>query len=57
MRRIGEPSVRRKNVASSQAKSVVSRWPVSPARASKSGRLLRWANLFQGQASWQSSQP
>jgi hypothetical protein len=34
-----------------------SSWPLPSPRASKSGSGLRCANLFHGQASWQSSQP
>ena len=57
MRRIAEPSVRRRKAASSQAQSSSSELPDRPSRGSKSARLLRTANLFQGQTSWQSSQP
>jgi hypothetical protein len=32
-------------------------WSVNAARSSKSGKAERWAYLFQGQTSWQSSQP
>jgi len=48
IRRMGLPPVRFKNVSSVQSSRVASVSPVSPSRASKSGRLLRRANLFQG---------
>jgi hypothetical protein len=57
MRRMALPSVRRRNSASSQRNSAASGAPARPGRSSKSGSGLRWAYLFQGQASWQSSQP
>jgi hypothetical protein len=56
MRRIGLPSVRRRNSASSRQTACTSCWPAQPLRSSKSARL-RWANLFHGHTSWQSSQP
>jgi hypothetical protein len=51
MRRIGLPSVRRRNSASVQPNSSTSVAPDRPSRGSKSGKGLRWAYLFQGQTS------
>ena len=57
MRRIALPSVWRKNSSSLQAHNASSVAPSSGARASKSGKGLSLAYLFQGHTSWQSSQP
>ncbi len=57
MRRIALPSVARRNSASSHAHSVSSSGASSAGRTSKSASGLALANLFQGQTSWQSSQP
>ena len=57
LRRIGLPSVRRRNSSSSHANSCGSVAVSRSLRARKSGSSVRLANLFQGQTSWQSSQP
>ncbi|MCY1560262.1 hypothetical protein D9M68_973810 [compost metagenome] len=57
MRRIGLPSRRRLNSSSSHMNSSTSVALSSPLRTSKSGNSERCANLFQGQTTWQSSQP
>ncbi len=56
MRRMALPSVRRKNSASLQAIRSAMRPAPKPSRDCQSGKGLSCANLFQGQASWQSSQ-
>jgi len=57
MRRIALPSVWRRKSSSLQRHSCSSVASLSGSRESKSGTLLRCAYLFQGQTSWQSSQP
>jgi hypothetical protein len=57
MRRIAEPSLKRKNSSSDQANHASKLASVQVLRAAKSGTGLIWAYLFQGQANWQSSQP
>jgi hypothetical protein len=57
MRRIALPSVSRRKSSSRQAQSASRRGASSVGRTSKSAIGLALANLFQGQTSWQSSQP
>jgi hypothetical protein len=57
MRRMAEPSRRDSNSSRVQEKSSTSVAASRPFLAAKSGTRALRANLFHGQASWQSSQP
>ena len=57
MRRIGEPASRSSNSCSVQANRLASGLRSRPFLALKSGISVACAKRFQGQASWQSSQP
>ena len=65
VRRIKEPSDASSNPAlraaansaSVHPNKAASRGASNPCRTLKSGCAAAWANLFQGQTSWQSSQP
>jgi len=58
MRRIAEPCIRVSNSAAVQANKADSEVASSPFRTRlRSGCAALRANLFQGQTSWQSSQP